>query len=85
MNIRLRVVVSNCLLALFILGILWFGFLTGVSWCVVHYVNHLLSEPVRFASMFVAPFYFVLGVFWFVRSLRVAVEYHKKTLKRLGL
>ena len=76
------VVFANVGLGCIILLMILEGFMAGVFFGYGYYANHLLSEPLRFYSMFVFPY--LLGVCFFVWRwlLPIFVGIHKKELAK---
>jgi len=77
-----NIVFANIGLASIILLLIVEGFKAGVFLHFGYYNNHLLSEPLRFYSMFVFPYF--LGVCFFVWKslLPFFVKMYKKDLVR---
>jgi len=75
-----NIVFANVGLGLTVALLFLLPFLTGVISSFVYYNNHLFSEPLRFSSMFVFPYFLVasFGLWCFV--LPVFVKFYKADL-----
>ena len=75
-------IVSNVFLAGCILMIFLSGFRAGVFLYFVHYVNQVLSEPLRFVSMFIFPLFLLESILWWKFLFPFGVREYRKYLKK---
>ena len=72
-KIFFNIILANIAVGSIISLLFLLGFQTGVMWPFVFYNNHLLSEPLRFVSMFLGPCFLLMSfcVWRFVTPLFV--------------
>ena len=73
-----HIILSNVLIACSILLLLLHGFEAGFFLVFVHYVNHILPEPLRFVSMFIFPFHLIYSIFFWRWLLPFGIRFYER-------